>query len=306
MKHPEHFSGEVQTSWDLLKKAEVKALCATAFPVPDDGNWHDPALTNQIEAEFLEYLAYAEANQNWNVIKTREDLRRCFSGDVSGLLLHIEGLNSFSGTVAEWQQLERWYEIGWRSLGIVWNKSNALGGGTEDHEAGLSPLGVEILDFCVQKGISLDCAHMNAPTFNAAASVIESNNKPIVVSHGNAATISPHQRNYTDEQILRIAKSGGVIGLFFADAFTVSDIKERCTIDSVVAHAKHIKKIAGSTCLAIGTDFGGITKGVPQGLESINKIAHLYDALSQAGFGSQEIEEIASGNAVRAVGAYLQ
>jgi membrane dipeptidase len=107
----------------------------------------------------------------------------------------------------------------------------------------------------------------------------------------------PHERNYTDAQLREVAERGGVIGIYLSQstmvqggAFTLSDITE---------HIRHISDVAGEDAVALGTDFGGVLSGLPEGISSVGDIEKLWDALSAEGISQRQIEKIAYANAAR-------
>lgn len=300
IEHPEYFKGDQQTGWELLELAEVKSLIATAFPVPEAGDWFDVNLNDKITADFDKYNLEADTRENWIVVKTINDLE----SKKHKLILHIEGLNTIKDTLEDWEQLNIWYEKGWRSLGIVWNKSNLLGGGTENIEDTLTSFGEKIIRWCIEKGIIIDCAHMNRKTFSSTSSILREFKKPIFVSHGNADVICSSERNYTDKQIMEIADSNGVIGVFFSGSY-VSKTKNDNNLEKVISHIEHIRSVGGDDVVAIGSDFGGITKGVPKGLENVTKIQNLLQQLRKKEWTDEQCEKFAYKNAERVIKNYL-
>ena len=69
----------------------------------------------------------------------------------------------------------------------------------------------------------------------------------------------------TDEMIVALAKKGGVVQSELLLRFSgMADARRRCrsrarraTLDDVVAHIDHIRKIAGIDAIGIGSDFEG-------------------------------------------------
>jgi len=293
------FDHEWQTDFSLLEENNVKVTVATAFPYPEDEDFFAPKTNDLIEAQFEEYNRYCEKQENWQIIKDERDLEQVLSSeDLFGLILHIEGLNVFPKQGFE--VLARWYEMGWRSLGLVWNYANELGGGTKDNEVYLSELGKEVLDWLEQKDMVIDLAHMNKNTFNSAIDYI---NKPALVSHTYSAQLYSNQRNITDKQLQKVETTGGVVGVFFSDKFINPT---NSSIDDVVKHIKYIVEKIGIEHVAVGSDFGGILEGTPTNLSSVADFDNLWSRLEQEGFTREEIEKIGYKNAKRVLSEYLQ
>ncbi|MDP2806558.1 MAG: membrane dipeptidase, partial [bacterium] len=72
-------------------------------------------------------------------------------------------------------------------------------------------------------------------------------------------------------------------------------------INSVADQFDYMKNLAGVECLALGSDFDGITE-VPNGLEGPDKIPDLLKVLEERGFAEDEVEKMALGNFIRYLG----
>lgn len=280
-----------QTSFAQLERSAVRLVVATAFPEPPEGKYFDAATTNLIEQGLQAYRRRCEAGKSWALVSTASDVDRVLVKDgPRGLLLHVEGLHVVPGE----STLERWYDLGWRSLGLVWNLQTPLGGGTTEPHGGLTRQGRDVIAWLQSRHMIVDLAHMNAETFWDAVEILHG---PLVVSHGNAAACCASPRNLADDQLRVIADRGGVVGLFFSKRFVTT--KAVATLDDILRHVDHLRSIMGIDAIALGTDFGGITSGTPEGLASVDDVHRLWDALAQHGYGSEDIEKIAWQNARR-------
>jgi membrane dipeptidase len=81
---------------------------------------------------------------------------------------------------------------------------------------GLNDLGREMIDEMNRLGIIIDLSHSAASTVEE---VLKASNQPVIASHSCAASICPHKRNLTDDQIRAIAEKGGMIGVAFVSFF---------------------------------------------------------------------------------------
>lgn len=295
INHPELWNNRQQTSYEMLRKNKVRLTFATAFPVPPNDNYFDPITNKLIEDDLKSYTHYCDTNPDWQLVKNTTDLRQIVAEQKkTGLILHVEGLNTFADTADDWARLERWYKLGWRSLGIVWNLTNPLGGGTKDPVQGLTVAGKKIIEWAQDHRMIIDFAHMNAPTFADVAKLLKG---PIIVSHGNTHALCPNPRNYTDEQLKLVAESGGVVGVFFAKSFLTGT--KPATIDDVVNHLDHLRKVMGIEQVALGTDFGGIISGFVENFDSLDRLSVLWTALAARGYTDEMLEKIAYRNALR-------
>ncbi len=302
-KHKELFPKDTipQTGFVENRRAGAHIVVATAFPHVENHEYLNKKTNRLIESDLQEYSAlYSAQNKEFQRIQNGNDISMCIEKNCTGLVLHVEGLNAFSGKQEDWNMLERWYELGLRSIGIVWNLSNSLGGGTLDQTQGLTPLGEKVILWLTEHNMIIDMAHMNEKTFWDVAERVE---YPLVISHGNARSVCNDPRNYTDEQIKRIASSGGIIGIFFSKKFITTD--STASLGDVVRHIDHIRSIVGIDHIGIGSDFGGILSGFPEGLESVERLEVLWDALRKQGYTEEEVEKIACKNALRVLKTIL-
>jgi len=297
IKHREFYPQEHwQTNFEKLSRANGRLVTATAFPVPPKENYFDSVTNELIESDLKEYNTYCIQDPRFFIVRGCEDVTKAVqnaeSKDVCGILLHVEGLNVFENN--DWTRLEHWYDIGWRSLGIVWNLTNGLGGGTKDPIQGLTRLGAEVIEWCQHKRMIIDFAHMNERTFFDVMKIVQG---PIIVSHGNAYTLCSNQRNYTDEQLRCVAERDGVVGIFFAKTFLTGE--QIATVTDVANHMDHFRKVMGIDHIAIGSDFGGIITGMVKGLDAIDRMPLLWQELEQRGYSFEMIEKIAWKNTTR-------
>ena len=292
------FGQSEQTSFELIAGSDLDTVIVTAFPMPPGDDQHHHTVSVLITEELQMYHDFVESQKQWSIVKKGADL------DVGGkkLLLHIEGLNVFDGTQKSWNDLEKWHELGVRSIGTHWNLENALGGGTLQPEIGLTTLGAEVVEYIERKNMALDMAHMGRKTFWDVANLTT---RPLYVSHGNADAVCSNVRNYTDEQLYKIAESGGVVGVFFPNTFVTGKEVSGC-VEDVIAHIVYIKNLIGVEHIAIGSDFGGIVTGTVEGLASVADVSSLWTSMQTCGFNESELEAVAYNNAYRILQAHLE
>ncbi len=287
-----------QTSWEALQMSQIKVTIATAFVVPPNEDWTHAISNTLIEQEFSEYADKINKLQEFSLVKNNADLVRVFANsNACGIILHIEGLNCFEDTPEYWDMLERWYELGWRSLGISWNIANSLAGGTNEPNIGLTQLGKKVIQWACRKGMLIDFAHMNRKTFWDVATIIT---QPIYISHGGVDALTPSLRNYTDKQLHAVAKSNGIIGLFFSRTFLqLQDDNEDTKINSIIAHIDYIRQLIGIDHVALGSDLGGFLGPTIQGAGSVFEIENILETLRSRGYSIEDIEKICYKNAMR-------
>ena len=196
------------------------------------------------------------------------------------------------------ERIDELYEMGVRLVTISWNNENCIGSPHSPEPGlmnrGLKPFGMEAVRRMQELGIIIDVSHLSDGGF---WDVVKLSKKPFVASHSNARYLCGHTRNLTDEMLRALAGAGGVTGINFFHKFLGSD--ETGSIGQMVAHIKHIRKVAGIDALALGSDFDGF-KG-PCELSDCSQFPLLTDALAKAGFSGEEIEKICWKNAMRVI-----
>lgn len=195
-------------------------------------------------------------------------------------------------------QLQKLYAMGVRLITLTWNFENTLGYPNSDDPAvmsrGLKPFGVEFVETMNRLGMLVDVSHLSDGGFWDVARI---SSKPFVASHSNARAVRDFRRNLTDAQLRTLAEKGGVTGINFFHRFLGYD--ETGSVAQMVAHIKHIKKIAGIDVLAIGSDFDGFSG--PCELKNSAELIRIPEALNQEGFTCDEIDKICYKNALRVI-----
>lgn len=218
-------------------------------------------------------------------------------------ILHIEGAEPIAPDLSN---LEHWYERGLRSIGPTWSRANAFAEGVpfafpsgSDIGGGLSPAGRALVKACNRLGILVDLSHLNWAGFWDVARL---SSAPLVATHSNAHALCPASRNLTDEQLVAIRDSGGVVGVNFAVTFLREDGTElsETGIDAIVRHIDHYVEVMGIDHVAFGSDFDGAV--APEELGGIAGLPKLVDAIRARGYGEDDVAKITHANWLRVLG----
>ncbi|MCP3026801.1 dipeptidase [Halobacillus sp. A5] len=248
----------------------------------------------------LLYQIEASSNHKFRIVKNIFELRKAIQHNKMAAILHFEGAEAIKPDLSN---LENYYRMGLRSLGLVWSRPNAFAQGvpyrypsTGDIGPGLSQEGRALVRKCNELGIMLDTSHLNEKGF---WDVIELSTAPVTATHSNAYTLCPISRNLTDEQLQAIAKSNGVVGVTYSVNMTRSDGKMNrdTAIQEVVSHIRYIADLIGAEHVSLGSDFDGTT--LPNELMDVSYVPKLMDTLLKNGFSEKEVEQIAFSNWLR-------
>lgn len=210
----------------------------------------------------------------------------------TGALFSAEGLQNLEGDIAN---LDRLYDAGMRMAGLTHFFDNELAGSMHgEAKGGLTALGREAVRAMEAKGIVVDIAHCS---HQCVAEIVSMARRPVVSSHGGVQATCKVNRNLTDDEILGVALTGGVIGVGYWEGAVCS------TDPRAAAKAmKHIRDLAGIDHVALGSDYDGATTM----RFDTSQLVQVTQALIDEGFTHDEIRAVMGGNALRVLSAGLK
>jgi membrane dipeptidase len=219
-------------------------------------------------------------------------------------IVHMEGAEPLAPDLSD---LERWYERGLRSVGLVWSRPNAFAEGvpfrfpsSPDTGPGLTDAGRELVRACNRLGILVDLSHLNEAGFWDVQRISDA---PLVATHSNAHALSAASRNLTDAQLDAIRDSGGVVGVNFAVGFLREDGHHDAAtpVGEIVRHIDYLVSRMGIDHVAFGSDFDGAT--IPEELGGVAGLPKLVSALREAGYDDAAIAKLTHENWLRVLAA---
>jgi membrane dipeptidase len=142
----------------------------------------------------------------------------------------------------------------------------------------------------------VDLSHLNERGF---WDVSKLSNAPLVATHSNAHAVAASSRNLTNEQLLAIGESRGMVGLNYATGFLRPDGRWDSLTDAatMIRHLEHMLKFAGEDCVGLGSDFDGAR--IPSFIGGVTGVHKLIEAMQTAGFNDNLIEKITYKNWLR-------
>ena len=188
------------------------------------------------------------------MFKISTELFRKYFPDLN-VVFSIEGCDFIKNI----DELRKLYELGLRSILLVWNNKNKYGGGTYA-TGGLTEEGKKFIWEAINLGITIDLSHMNRETFEDTVSILKeaknkSLNPKVIVSHSDVYELFNHPRNITDEQIKMLKEFKPVMGLVsYAMFLTDKDEEIEVLKDKYLNHIKHVIDILGINCVGISSD----------------------------------------------------
>ena len=163
--------------------------------------------------------------------------------------------------------------------------------GNNEH-GGVSAFGEKVIQEMNRLGMMVDLSHASEKSFYDAIVISQ---LPIVCSHSSSRLLCDHPRNLTDDQMRRLAQSGGVAQVTFYDGFLKKE--GGATIIDAVNHLNHMIDVMGVEHVGIGTDFDG--DGGVTGLASASELINFTRQLLLQRYSNHDIELIWGGNFLR-------
>ncbi|OUS08157.1 peptidase M19 [Rhodobacterales bacterium 52_120_T64] len=261
-----------------------------------------PAPVPQAEAEPVmlaqaEILRQLEADGALKICTKTAEIRECLGTGLMAAIMHIEGAEGIDTNL---DMLGKMHDLGLRSLGPVWSRPTAFGHGVPfrypsdgDIGEGLTDAGKDLVRECNRLGIMLDLSHLNAAGMRDIAKISDA---PLVATHSNCHAISPHARNLTDDQLMMIKDSNGMVGLNFASAFLRPDgqMKTDIGLDVMMRHLDHLITHLGEDRVGLGSDFDGAQ--IPDGIGDIAGLTNLREEMRRHGIDEPLMAKICNEN----------
>jgi membrane dipeptidase len=218
-------------------------------------------------------------------------------------------------------RMEIAYGLGIRMALLVFNTRNYVGDGCgERTNAGLSYLGLELVQLMNELGMLIDLSHCGIQT---TLDAIEASEDPVICNHVGARALYPRMKRLkTDEELKALAGKGGIAGVS-AIPNQLSGNEEQ-GIEDMLNHIDYIVELIGVDHVAIGLDivFGdhveyhrqaakttfkldyigqGLDAPYMYGIESPEEWPNITRGLVARGYSDDEIRKILGGNALRII-----
>ncbi|WP_078544083.1 dipeptidase [Litchfieldia alkalitelluris] len=260
-------SEELETNKQRLKTGKVKVQSFAIFIEPEmKSDQKFQAALDQIEYFYTEVLG---KNPEMKQIKNWEDFDTLEDNEI-GAMLTLEGVDAIGNDL---QKLSILFQLGVRSVGLTWNNANlAADGAGEPRGAGLTTLGIEIVQMNNKHQVLTDVSHLSERAF---WDVMEIADYPIA-SHSNSKALCDHPRNLTDAQANEMFVKNGLIHVVYNPPFI--NEKGPATIGDLIKHIDHFCSLGGVNQIGLGSDFDGISKFIID-LEDASKTQNLINEL---------------------------
>jgi membrane dipeptidase len=255
----------------------------------------------------------ANHDEHFCRIDSPADLERVKRSGKIGVLLGLQNSDHFRRP----GDVDFFHALGQRVSQLTYNSRNLIGNGsTERRDEGISDFGVSIIERMNKVGMAVDVSHCGDRTTLDAFDISK---KPVLITHSNCrALVAGHPRCKTDEAIKKVGAAGSVFGITAVRMFVKAD--EPTTIEHVLDHFDHVRKLIGPEHLGVGSDidlygydamppelnrqlragykgsYGFREKIDVEGLNHPKRMFDLAEGLVRRKYSDKEIEGILGGN----------
>lgn len=280
------------------------ALGLHYWPRQSESGW----LEVQKQLDYFELLV--EQDERLLRASTPADVRRAAAEGKLAAFCGLEGAHGLGAAGADNEttrldRIETLYRRGVRYITLAHFSRNDIAchcfGPGSSNEPGLTSFGREVVRKMNEVGMLVDVAHVS---HRGVLDVCELSTRPVIASHTGLAGVDPtredkwRKRNISDEALLAIAATGGVVGIIFAPQFLSGDAD---STRAVVRHLRHGRDTLaaagyeGAAHLALGSDFDGWIAPIPEDLDDAADLPRLTAALLDGGFSERETTRILGG-----------
>jgi membrane dipeptidase len=180
-------------------------------------------------------------------VRVSADMERARREAKMGIIFSFESAEMLNGKA---ENIELFRRLGVRVMQLSYNRKSPFGAGVmEPDGGGLTPLGHEAVQKMNSIGVALDISHANRQTTSEA---MAASIRPVLMTHAGCASVHPHPRNKTDDQLRALAAKGGVIGIY--DLPYLAAPPKQPDIDDYMAHMIHALKMVGEDHVGVGSD----------------------------------------------------
>ncbi len=176
-----------------------------------------PTAMKRADDQIAAVRALAERHpETWQFATTAGDIRRIAAEEKLAALTGLEGGYAIDEKI---ENVERYYKLGVRYMSPAWTESLSWAGSSGDElgkTRGLNDLGRAVVREMNRLGMMVDVSHVSDKTF---WDIVNTSTKPVIATHSACRALVDEPRNLTDDMIVALAKTGGVVNVIFYPAF---------------------------------------------------------------------------------------
>jgi membrane dipeptidase len=164
-----------------------------------------------VQIEAVRTLA-AKHPETWEVATTAADIGRIAASGKIAALMGMEGGYAIDEKI---ENVGRYYQMGVRYMSGAWSVSTSWAGSSGDEAGktrGLNDFGKQVIREMNRLGMMVDVSHLSDKAF---WDIVNTSTKPVIATHSGCRAITNVPRNLTDDMIVALAKTGGVMNVIF-------------------------------------------------------------------------------------------
>ena len=164
-----------------------------------------------VQIEAVRALA-AKHPETWELATTAADVRRIASSGKIAALMGMEGGYAIDEKI---ENVDRYYQMGVRYLSGAWSVSTSWAGSSGDEAGktrGLNDFGKQVIREMNRLGMMVDVSHLSDKAF---WDIVNTSTQPVIATRSGCRAITNVPLNLTDEMIVALAKTGGVVNVIF-------------------------------------------------------------------------------------------
>lgn len=208
--------------------------------------WHNPADTIDAIGRM-----YQQLDKHQHIAMLARNISDIHTAKTAGKTGYILGFQDTNPIADQLHLLRVYFELGVRIIQLTYNFENLVGFGCQAPEdKGITNFGQEVVVEMNRLGILIDLSHCGPRT---TLDAIEYSEKPVAITHSNAASQFAHPRNKSDEALKACAAKGGVIGAVSFPAMLTRKLP--ATLNDYVNTIDYLVEMVGIDHVATGPDF---------------------------------------------------
>jgi len=212
------------------------------------GGYHEYATDFDTTTDAIAYWSNQIASHPgvFVLIRHASEIESAKRAGKMGILFGIQGTAAMGENL---QHFDTLCNAGVRIFQLTYNRRCLVGDGClEPGNAGLSKLGLTLVAELNKRNALIDLSHAGERTTLEA---IDASAKPIAITHTGCAALAPNPRNKTDNELSRLAKSGGYVGIYLMPFLRTQG---QPMAEDLIRHIDHAVEICGEDHVGIGTD----------------------------------------------------
>ena len=247
-------------------------------------------------------------------VREASDIEAAHESGRTGIIF---GFQNSSPIEDDFALIEIFHQLGVRIMQLTYNNQNLIGTGCyEKDDAGLTRFGRITIREMNRLGMIVDVSHTSERTCFEA---IECSERPIAITHANPLSFHNVVRNKSDDLLVELAKSGGMLGFSLYPLHLAKGTN--CTLVEFCSMVARTADLIGVGHLGLGTDLcldwgddylnymrSGTWENAnqqpssaswpdyPNWFRTPQDLWNVADGLTDVGFSHEEVTKIMGGN----------